>query len=197
MFRNGFTGLVLCALIGSTPAMSETSELPVSADHCAIFYALTRTAAPNCAPPDQEGLGMARSLPPKGFDAAAASLDSVPVEQGYFIRFPFNSNELTAEYENHLARLGAVLASPQLVNTCVKLVGHADSVGGPTFNINLSRKRAKMVAATLAAGSRVDMGRISYEARGESDLIEGIPGPHPLNCRVEILARHRTGETCD
>lgn len=197
MFRNGFTGLVLSAFLVPAAAMSATSELPVSADRCAIFHALTGRVAPDCVPPDLAALGVARRLPPQGFDPAAASLDSAPSEQGYFIRFPFNSSELTEEYENHLARLGAVLASPQLANTCVKLVGHADSVGGPAFNIALSRKRAKMVAATLATASRVDMSRITYEARGESQLIAGIPGPHPLNRRVEILARHRTETTCD
>lgn len=180
----------------AAPVVSNTVELPVSADRCAIFYALTHQVAAGCVAPQVTQLGAARRLPPAGFDQAAASLDSAPEEQGYFIRFAFNSNALTEEYKAHLARLGEILTSAQLINACVKLVGHADSVGGPSSNRTLSDSRAKMVAATLVAGSRVAQARIVTEAKGESALLVGLPGPHPLNRRVEILVRDSGGAPC-
>ncbi|WP_422049010.1 OmpA family protein [Shimia sp.] len=191
-----FFSLIGAFFLLSSQVLAASRELPVSADGCAIHFALTGQVGAGCVPPARAELGAERRLPPAGFDTAAASLDSVPEEQGYFIRFPFNSDDLTEEYKAHLARLGRVLNAPKLAQSCIKLVGHADSVGGPAYNRRLSDARARAVAAALASASQVDMGRIATEARGETALLRGIPGPHPLNRRVEILARPSNGTRC-
>lgn len=186
------------APVRAAPVVSPggLAELPISADRCAISLALTGRHIPGCGGHPETDLGAARRLPPSGFDVAAAPLDSAPAEQGYFIRFPFNSNALTPEYEAHLARLAAVLSSAQLQNSCVKLVGHTDSIGSDQFNMRLSKTRAQRVAAYLALEGGVAMERIQTASLGEKHLIKGLPGPHPLNRRVEILARHNTGKGC-
>ncbi|MBO9479767.1 OmpA family protein [Shimia sp. R11_0] len=171
-------------------------ELPVTADRCAIHFALTGMVDEGCVAPDVATLGAARRLPPAGFDRGAVGLDSVPQEQGYFIRFPFNSADLTAEYQAHLERLGQILAAPKLAQHCIKLVGHADSVGGPAFNMRLSQQRAQTVANVLVEAAQVTRARIAIEGQGERALIGGIPGPHPLNRRVEIMVRRAGGDPC-
>lgn len=197
MFRSRLLGLCLpLLLLLPTVAMSAPRELAVSADRCAIHFALTARVATGCAPPALEALGPVRKLSPQGFDTSAASLESADGAQGYFIRFPFNSDQLTAEYTAHLARLGRVLISEQLSGSCIKLVGHADSIGGAAYNKKLSAARAKVVADHLSSVSQVPRKRLLTEARGESALLAGIPGGHPLNRRVEILARNMEGGSC-
>ncbi|MBO9472722.1 OmpA family protein [Shimia sp. R10_1] len=196
MFRLRVFGLCLPLFFLPFAAVSAPRELAVSADRCAIFFALTGQVAHGCAPPPLEALGRTRKLSPQGYDTGAASLESADGDQGYFIRFPFNSDQLTAEYTAHLARLGRVLTSEQLAGSCIKLVGHADSVGGAAYNQTLSAARARVVADNLASVSKVPRSRLLTEARGERALLAGIPGAHPLNRRVEILARKMEGATC-
>lgn len=196
MLRRTFAISTFALCLAPFAAASAPAELPVRADSCSIHYALTGQRAAGCTSGSVGELGDARRLPPAGFDQSAAPLESASEEKGYFIRFPFNSPELTQEYKDHLARLAKVLSSEQLRSSCVKLVGHADSVGSGAYNLRLSTARAKMVAAYLMTLGNVPVERIQTEARGESELISGLPGPHPLNRRVEILARHRTAETC-
>lgn len=191
-----FLGLFVALLIFPLSVFAAPRELAVSADRCAIFFALTGQAAAGCAPPALETFGPARKLTPQRFDRGAAGLGSAEGEQGYFIRFPFNSDHLTEEYNAHLARLGRVLASEQLAGSCIKLVGHTDSVGAAAYNQTLSARRARVVADNLYSVSQVPRDRLLTEAYGERALLSGVPGAHPLNRRVEILARKRDGESC-
>lgn len=176
---------------------AKVAELPISSDACAIHLALTGAVTETCKAIPKPSYGKTRSLPASDFSQDAAPLSSSPEEQGYFIRFPFNSNELTLEYRDHLLRLSTVLGTPELIGSCIKLVGHADTIGNDMYNTKLSHDRAKMVAAFLAGEGRIDMPRLLTEARGETTPLHELPGAHPLNRRVEILARQKTGETCD
>jgi len=83
----------LMSILGVFPmsAQGTTTALPLSADRCAITYALTGTVAVGCAKPDLK-TRQARST-------------SQPDGDGYFVHFDFNSNNLTAESQAHLSRL--------------------------------------------------------------------------------------------
>ncbi len=72
---------------------------------------------------------------------------------GYFIRFAFNSTDLTAEYKAHLDRLAAVFKSATMAETCIKLMGHTDVVGSPAYNQTLSEGRAGVVQQYLFAAA--------------------------------------------
>ncbi|WP_372886677.1 OmpA family protein [Shimia sp.] len=186
-------------LLGLTPPPSGAAapELPVTADRCAIETALTGRRPPACPAPLAGAFGTARGAAPvAGFPRAAAAPGSLEEERGYFVRFAFDSDRLTADYTAHLDRLSAVLKGPALTGSCLKLVGHADSVGAPAYNLRLSRDRAAQVVAYLVARGGLAARRILTEARGESQLLPGLPGPHPRNRRVEILARAGTGDGC-
>lgn len=178
-------------------AAAQTRELDVSADRCAIYRALTGQQAPDCAGSADPWLGPARKLPKQtGFSRAAAPPRSPEEDRGYFVRFAFDSDALTDAYNAHLSNLSQVLATPALANSCIKLVGHSDSVGNDAYNLKLADARATQVAAYLVAKGNISPARILTEAKGESQLLPDVPGAHPRNRRVEILARAATDGKC-
>lgn len=180
------------ALAGSLPV---ARELPVGADYCAILRAFTDKADPRCPTVDA---GNARSVNPT---AGSFSKDAAPVSApgsppGYFIRFAFNSVSLTPEYSAHLQRLAEVFSSQAMAGVCVKLVGHTDVVGEATYNQRLSQARAKVVEIYLGELGVIPPGQLLSAGAGESSPLPGLPGEHPLNRRVEILAKPRTDKGC-
>lgn len=189
---------VLLVVLGfGTGAGAQVPELSVDADRCAIYFALTGQIGESCSPPNASDLGVMRKLPPnRGFSKQAAPLGTMAQEQGYFVRFAFNSDALTDEYSAHLDRLAQVLGSTALASSCLKLVGHTDSVGTAKYNIRLSDRRASQVATYLVAKGGIDPARLLTEAKGETIGLQGVPGADPMNRRVEILARSQTAEGC-
>lgn len=189
-------GLVCTGWLASV-AGADVVELPIDADRCAITLALTGAVASGCHAPNPDGYGALRRLPPaQEFSHSVEPLRSLEEEQGYFVRFAFNSEALNGEYRAHLDRLASVLKSPVLSRNCLKLVGHTDAVGGANFNLTLSEARASEVATYLVAKGGVPPGRIMTEARGEAALLNDVPGAHPRNRRVEILAKRPTDDGC-
>lgn len=181
------------ARAGSLPA---ARELPVGADYCAILRAFTSARDPRC-PGVEAGARRAVDLTAGQEYSRAAAPITAGGPPGYFIRFAFNSVDLTPEYRAHLDRLAEVFRSQAMEGVCVRLVGHTDTVGSTEYNLRLSRARARMVEAHLRARKVLPDDQLSSAGLGESAPLPGIPGPHPLNRRVEILAKARTGERCD
>lgn len=196
--RTHVARIAAALLLPAAPSFSNgTTELPVSADYCAIHHALTGIPAAGCVAPDDLDLGLARSLPKDiTYSRDAAPLRSMEEERGYFVRFAFDSDVLTQAYNAHLDRLTQVLESPVLAGSCLKLVGHSDSVGEAAYNLQLAEARATQVAAYLVAKGGIAPDRILTEARGEAELLPDLPGEHPRNRRVEILARAGEAGAC-
>lgn len=181
----------------ATSVAAQVKELPVSADFCAILRAFTTNADPRCPAPSD--LGHTRSTGTAAtdqFPKAAASLKTAGAEQGYFIRFAFNSVELNAEYRTHLDRLSAVFQSAAMEGVCIKLLGHTDVVGSPVYNDRLSVARAKVVESYLIGRATISKERVVASGMGEAKPLLNIPGGHPLNRRVEILAKAQTSGGC-
>ena len=110
-----------------------------------------------------------------------------PAPTNYVILFDFDRSNLTAA-GNVVAQevLAAALADPAL---SVELVGHTDTVGSPAYNLRLSQARVTTVRNALTAGG-VDAGRISTDARGETDLAvpTGDGVRNQANRRVVVTA---------
>jgi outer membrane protein OmpA-like peptidoglycan-associated protein len=184
-------------LWGAGSVVAETQQLPLSADYCAILRAFTDKSDPRCL--QNSDLGLTRSTGSAAtnpFPKEAASLKTAGNEKGYFIRFAFNSVELNEEYRTHLDRLSAVFQSPAMEGVCIKLLGHTDVSGGPQYNIRLSLARAKMVESYLVGLATLSTDRIVSSGMGEENPLVNIPGGHPLNRRVEILAKAQTEGGC-
>ena len=78
-------------------------------------------------------------------------------------------------------------------------IGHADRIGGDTYNLALSRQRAEAARAYLV-GKGIDAGRIRIDARGEGEAVTGDAcknmGPESRKNQklVECLQRDRRVE---
>lgn len=190
-------GVLACASaavgLAPRPAVSEVGELPLSADYCAIYFALTGLVERNCDPP--VALGAPRTVASKP-NLSAAPLDTPDGPRGYFIRFAFNSSDIPAEYASHLERLSAAFQTPKLEKTCVKLVGHTDTVGSDSFNLNLSQQRANSVRQHMIAAGQISAERIAAEGVGESFPVPSVRGDHQVNRRVEILVKEQIEGKC-
>ena len=84
-------------------------------------------------------------------------------------------------------------------NDRLDAVGHADRIGGDSYNLALSKRRAEAVSAYLA-GKGVDVKRIRTEAKGEGEAVTGEActsmGPESRKNQklVECLQRDRRVE---
>lgn len=189
--------LCLGAVNSAAPSFGQVSQLPLSADYCAILRAFTDHSDSRC--PAAPEMGTTRSTGTAAtdqFSKGAASLKTAGGEKGYFIRFAFNSVELNTEYRTHLDRLSAVFQSSAMEGVCIKLVGHTDIVGDPKYNDRLSLARAKMVESYLVGRAAIPKSRIVSSGIGEAKPLLNVPGGHPLNRRVEILAKAQTAGGC-
>jgi outer membrane protein OmpA-like peptidoglycan-associated protein len=176
---------------------TASREMPINADYCTILRAFTAGADARCPAPQKLGiLRSTGSAATSKFPKEAVSLAESGTEAGYFIRFAFNSVELTAEYEAHLNRLSDVFKSPAMEGVCIKLMGHTDDVGSDNYNMRLSVARAKIIEALLKVKSGLPASQLSSDGLGERNPLPNLPGGHPMNRRVEILAKAQTSVGC-
>ncbi|TCL01141.1 OmpA family protein [Shimia isoporae] len=88
-----------------------------------------------------------------------------------------------------LTVLVQVLETPLMTRACLHLVGHSDSSGSSTRNLELARERAQIVADALRAGLMDPSRILEVSAEGENRPLQGQQGGSRYNRRVEILAR--------
>lgn len=107
------------------------------------------------------------------------------------IFFEFDKSTLTQEAKDELDKVAELLNQNKAVQ--VDLVGYADPLGDPQYNINLSKKRAKSALEYLAQQG-IDAQRMSSTGKGETNFIavnqnaDGSDNPNGrrYNRRVEI-----------
>ena len=78
-------------------------------------------------------------------------------------------------------------------NDRLDAVGHADRIGGDSYNLALSKRRAEAVSAYLA-GKGVDVKRIRTEAKGEGEAVTGEACKNQGRKRIECLQPDRRVE---
>lgn len=171
--------MLVCLLFGHR-STADVVGLPLSADHCTIAFALTGRAVEGCHTPTAQRQ-VTRAIP--------------SAENGYFVHFDLNSNELSNKALAHLERLSNLLTGP-LSNLCIKLIGHTDTTGSSGYNMALSSRRAKSVFLYLAGPGNIHFGRLTSEGLGESMPLPGIVGSDPQNRRVEMLAKKSVAGNC-
>lgn len=96
------------------------------------------------------------------------------VGEGITVTFPegllfgFDSDQLTPAARENLRTFAASLK--KYPNTRTLIVGHTDSDGSSTYNMDLSNRRA-VSAATFVRGEGVDQVRVTTAGRGETEPI--------------------------
>ncbi len=99
--------------------------------------------------------------------------------------FDFNSATLRSEARENLRNLAASLAKNP--GEDVLIVGHTDSVGTDSYNLDLSRRRAEAAASYIATVG-VDRSRIGTKGMGENDPLASndTDAGRQQNRRVEV-----------
>ena len=100
--------------------------------------------------------------------------------------FDFDSDRLRAESRRNLDSLANSLAT--FGDSKLLLVGHTDSVGTASYNLDLSQRRAGAVADYLIARG-VPAARLATSGRGETDPVapNDTDADRQLNRRVEVV----------
>jgi outer membrane protein OmpA-like peptidoglycan-associated protein len=118
--------------------------------------------------------------------AALKTLPKAPVR--YILYFRHDSAELTAESRSRLNEVMRATRARAPVD--VSVVGHTDTVGDKPYNYQLSLKRAKAVAALLAAEG-LDPSIVEIASHGKDNPLipTGDQVSEPRNRRVEVTVR--------
>lgn len=167
---------------GTSAGYADVGGLPLNADNCAIYFALSGQPMPGCPAPAAPY-------------TVERSINAPSNIRGYYIRFDFGSDDLAVDAKDHLTRLSALLRDP-LSQLCVKLVGHTDTVGNAAFNQRLSLKRAQSVRLFFIGPGALPSTRLLTEGRGEIEPLPGIPGRSSMNRRVEFRVKETPGGQC-
>lgn len=122
-------------------------------------------------------------------DMPSANRGAAEAQNGYFVQFAFNSTEIEPQFKVHLDRLSDVLKVSSMLDSCVKVIGHTDTVGSAAYNKKLSEMRALKVAAYLVDERGIDRMRLALEAAGETKPLPDVPGNDALNRRVEFATK--------
>ena len=105
----------------------------------------------------------------------------------YGIYFDFASDRIKEESEPVLSEIAQVLRANPTWNLNVE--GHTDSIGGDTYNLDLSRRRSAAVKQALTTRYKIDLNRLQTSGHGASrpkdrnDTMEG----RARNRRVELV----------
>lgn len=129
-------------------------------------------------------------MPKKEVTAAVgAALETLPKAPVRFILyFKHDSAELTAESRTRLKDV--MRSTRERAPVDVSVVGHTDTVGDRPYNYQLSLKRAKAVAALLAAEG-LDPSILEITSHGKDNPLipTGDQVSEPRNRRVEVTVR--------
>lgn len=101
------------------------------------------------------------------------------------VNFEFDSDVLDAEAQAKIVDIAAQLSATDSYKPTL-VIGFTDAVGGTGYNYDLGLRRARNVAAALAANG-VTVDRIGdMESRGKSQLLVAVTGPERANRRVTV-----------
>ncbi|MEM5585408.1 OmpA family protein [Roseibium sp. AS2] len=103
------------------------------------------------------------------------------------VNFEFDSASLTNDGILTLQALGGALKDPRLRNMRFQIAGHTDLRGTAAYNLDLSRRRAFMVAEFLAAFFSIPRERLVPVGYGESRPVDRYNPDSGRNRRVEII----------
>jgi len=112
--------------------------------------------------------------------------ESLKITMNNEVSFDFNSSAIKPSFHNSLDKVSDVLN--RYNRSLVRVVGHTDSLGSDSYNMNLSQKRADSVAYYMESRG-VAANRVASTGRGESEprASNATAAGQQLNRRVEIF----------
>lgn len=122
----------------------------------------------------------------QGAEAIAGALESDKAGTDLEVEFAFDSAALTPSARAQLDELGFALHSGGLRDARIAIRGHTDAKGADAYNLDLSRRRADVVARYLIDRFQVPAVRLTAEGFGESRLKNPADPFGAENRRVEV-----------
>ena len=122
---------------------------------------------------------------------SCAAADAQELEnqlRGLTVAFEFDKYDLTPQARQVLTAHRAILGARP--GCAIHLHGHADEIGSPGYNMDLSRKRAEEVARLLESELGVSQDRLEIHPHGETRPVDtsGTEQGMARNRRVELSA---------
>jgi outer membrane protein OmpA-like peptidoglycan-associated protein len=102
------------------------------------------------------------------------------------ISFEFNSAVLTPDAKQQLESLAAALKSDALKDDRFRVEGHTDAVGSESYNLELSKRRARAVKQYLMQMGSLGAEKLRSVGKGESELFDNANPDAAVNRRVVI-----------
>ena len=103
------------------------------------------------------------------------------------IYFDPASARITRQAEPELNKIGRVLTHESLANARIRIAGHTDGIGGSSYNLELSRRRAEAVRNYLISRFRIGQDRLEAVGFGKEKPKVPEDVASPRNRRVEIV----------
>lgn len=177
------TGMMLFL---ASPAHAQNAEPGVSG-HSAqeIIDALK----PDAVMPARRMRGLSLDVPGKAQKKPETDAQTKFVDLN--VPFEFNSDELTAEGRDILAKLSEALASKELSGiSSVTLEGHTDGVGSAAYNRALSLRRAQTVRQFLQGSPDLQGKLFRVVGKGATDLLNPENPADGVNRRVRVVVHY-------
>lgn len=130
----------------------------------------------------ERGLNLARGTN----DAAAAEPSSQMRKLDFKVEFEFNSATLLPSATEVLDLLGQALTTSDLKGYRFRIGGHTDAVGSPTYNKQLSARRANAVREYLSSRFGISPDRLPTIGYGSEMPLDPRNPKDGKNRRVEI-----------
>jgi outer membrane protein OmpA-like peptidoglycan-associated protein len=134
--------------------------------------------------------GLFRGIPRPGTSApnpAIATTSAHPTATFNTIQFEFGSARLTPSSMTTLRNLGNALNHKLHDQLHFLIEGHTDATGPATYNVELSRQRARSVLDYLVETMSVSRNRLQAVGKGSSDPISGSQPSDAINRRVVVI----------
>jgi outer membrane protein OmpA-like peptidoglycan-associated protein len=104
------------------------------------------------------------------------------------IPFDFNSDRMTATGAQILDSLGEALNSEALRSVkAIVLEGHTDAVGGASYNLQLSQRRAEAARKYLGFKFRIPTDKVQAQGKGSFELADPSKPTDAVNRRVRVI----------
>jgi len=163
--------LFIAILIIASPAFVQAQESPLSS--------VTADELVDRLRPAEAGLRL------RGLTITERATEPSRVDLA--VEFGFDSAELTDNARALLSELAAAMQAETLKGLRFRLGGHTDAVGRASYNLALSKERARAVRDFLTTEHSVDASRLDIAGYGMTRLLFPERPEDARNRRVEIV----------
>jgi outer membrane protein OmpA-like peptidoglycan-associated protein len=149
-------------------------------------------------PAGQRTRGLSLDVPEKKPARVAAGAASAAPEGKFVdlnVPFEFNSDALTEDGRDLLAKLAEALTSKELASiSAVTLEGHTDGVGNAEYNRALSLRRAQAVRVFLQGSQELKGKQLRVVGKGAAELANPANPEDGVNRRVRVVVYYAAGK---